>query len=260
MSKLSGEIWGILIALCIPLSWAFFSLLIGPPMKRHTPMRINAVVLPGDGGRGARDRLHLAREPGLRRARHARVDLPRLLRPRHARDHEPALVPGRRHGSAPPSPRTSSTCNPSAPPSSRGSCSGRRSRSIQVLGGIGIARGDRHLAGPGSRPDAAIAGGGEDNKIYLGALLELLLIIANVGTAVVVFPILRRQNEVLALGYVTARIVECAFIAAGIIFVLGIVSLRQDSPDAPRSPYRSLRSRIGRSCSGPASSSAGGTG
>jgi drug/metabolite transporter (DMT)-like permease len=47
MSKLSGEIWGILIALCIPLSWAFFSLLIGPPMKRHTPMRINAVVLPG---------------------------------------------------------------------------------------------------------------------------------------------------------------------------------------------------------------------
>jgi len=47
MSKLSGEIWGILIALCIPLSWAFFSLLIGPPMQRHTPMRINAVVLPG---------------------------------------------------------------------------------------------------------------------------------------------------------------------------------------------------------------------
>ena len=47
VSKLSGEIWGILIALCIPLSWAFFSLLIGPPMKRHTPMRINAVVLPG---------------------------------------------------------------------------------------------------------------------------------------------------------------------------------------------------------------------
>ena len=47
MSKLSGEIWGILIALCIPLSWAFFSLLIGPPMQRHSPMRINAVVLPG---------------------------------------------------------------------------------------------------------------------------------------------------------------------------------------------------------------------
>ena len=81
-------------------------------------------------------------------------------------------------------------------------------------------------------PAAYIAGGGEDSQIYLGVLLELLLIIANVGTAVVIFPIVRRQNEVLALGYVTARIVECVFIAAGIIAVLGIVSLRQDSPDA----------------------------
>ena len=47
VSELSGEIWGILIALCIPLSWAFFSLLIGPPMQHNSPMRINAVVLPG---------------------------------------------------------------------------------------------------------------------------------------------------------------------------------------------------------------------
>jgi hypothetical protein len=47
-----------------------------------------------------------------------------------------------------------------------------------------------------------------------------------------VFPILRRQNEILSLGYVTARLVECTFIAAGIIFVLGIVSLRHDSPGA----------------------------
>ena len=81
-------------------------------------------------------------------------------------------------------------------------------------------------------PAAYIAGGGKDNQIYLGVLLELLLIIANIGTAVVVFPILRRQNEVLALGYVTARIAECVFIAAGVVAVLGIVSLRQDSPDA----------------------------
>jgi len=81
-------------------------------------------------------------------------------------------------------------------------------------------------------PAGYIAGSGNDAQIYLGALLELLLIIANVGTAVVVFPILRRQNEVLALGYVTARIVECVFIAAGILMVLGIVSLRHDSPDA----------------------------
>ena len=81
-------------------------------------------------------------------------------------------------------------------------------------------------------PAGYIAGGGEDNRIYLGVLLERLLIIANIGTAVVVFPILRRQNEILSLGYVTARIAECVFIAAAILFVLRIVSLRQDDPDA----------------------------
>jgi hypothetical protein len=81
-------------------------------------------------------------------------------------------------------------------------------------------------------PASYIAGGGKDSQIYLGVLLELLLIIANIGTAVVVLPILRRQNEILAVGYVTARVMECVFIAAGIVFVLGIVSLRQDSPHA----------------------------
>ncbi len=81
-------------------------------------------------------------------------------------------------------------------------------------------------------PASYIAGGGHDTQIYVGVLLELLLIISNVGTAVVVYPILRRQNETLSLGYVAARLVECTFIAAGIVFVLGIVSLRQDSPDS----------------------------
>jgi hypothetical protein len=81
-------------------------------------------------------------------------------------------------------------------------------------------------------PAGYIAGGGEDSRIYLGAFVELLLILANVGTAVVLYPIARRQSETLAIGYVAARIIESVFIAAGIIFVLGIVSLRQDSPDA----------------------------
>ena len=81
-------------------------------------------------------------------------------------------------------------------------------------------------------PAAYIAGGGKDIQIYLGALLELLLIIANVGTAVVLYPIVRRQSEALSLGYVTARLLECVFIAVGILCVLGIVSLRNDSPDA----------------------------
>jgi hypothetical protein len=81
-------------------------------------------------------------------------------------------------------------------------------------------------------PAGYIAGGGQDTKIYFGALLEMLLIVANIGTAVVLVPLLRRHDEIFSLGYVTARITECVFIAVGILCVLGIVSLRQDSPDA----------------------------
>lgn len=81
-------------------------------------------------------------------------------------------------------------------------------------------------------PAGYIAGGGSDNRIFLGAFLELLLIIANVGTAVVLYPILKRQNEGLALGYVTARLVECTLIAIGLVSVLAVVSLRQDAAGA----------------------------
>src|SRR5256885_879156 len=76
-------------------------------------------------------------------------------------------------------------------------------------------------------PVSYIAGAGHDKQVLLGALLELLLIVANIGTAVVVFPILRRQNEELALGYVTARVIECTFILVGIVAMLGIVTLHQ---------------------------------
>jgi hypothetical protein len=81
-------------------------------------------------------------------------------------------------------------------------------------------------------PAGYIAGAGSDGGVYLGVVLELLLIVANIGTAVVLFPVLKRRSEVLSLGYVTARIVECTFIAAGILAVLGIVSLRGDDPGA----------------------------
>jgi uncharacterized protein DUF4386 len=77
-------------------------------------------------------------------------------------------------------------------------------------------------------PVGYIAGAGQDNRIFFGVLLELLLIIANIGTAVVIFPIVRRQSEMLALGYVTARLFECTVILVGIVAVLGIVTLRQE--------------------------------
>jgi Domain of unknown function (DUF4386) len=77
-----------------------------------------------------------------------------------------------------------------------------------------------------------ILGAGADGGVALGAFLEVLLIVANVGTAVVLFPVLKRQNEALALGYVGARLVECTFIAIGIVSLLAVVTLRQDAASA----------------------------
>ncbi len=81
-------------------------------------------------------------------------------------------------------------------------------------------------------PDYIVGAAGADTSVSFGAFLELLLIIANIGTAVVLFPLLRRQNEILILGYVTARIVECVFIAVGILSLLTVVALRQEAAGA----------------------------
>ena len=59
---------------------------------------------------------------------------------------------------------------------------------------------------------------------------SILLVIANIATAVVLCPLLKRQHETLALGFVTARVVECFFICVGILSVLTIVTMRQDAP------------------------------
>jgi hypothetical protein len=74
-----------------------------------------------------------------------------------------------------------------------------------------------------------IVGGGADTSVSFGAFLELILIIANIGTAVVLYPILKRQNEILILGYVTARVMECVFIAVGLLSLLTVVTLRQEA-------------------------------
>jgi hypothetical protein len=77
-----------------------------------------------------------------------------------------------------------------------------------------------------------ITSAGADTRVFLGAFLELLLIVTNIGCAVVLFPLLKRTNEGLALGYVAARIVECTFILIGLLSVLAIVTLRQTATAA----------------------------
>jgi hypothetical protein len=86
--------------------------------------------------------------------------------------------------------------------------------------------------GPVLSDPGYITGAGADTRVFIGAFLELMLILTNIGCAVVLFPLLKRQNETLALGYVTARLVECAFIGIGLLSLLTIVTLRQGAVGA----------------------------
>ncbi len=69
---------------------------------------------------------------------------------------------------------------------------------------------------------------GDVGRVRLGALLEIFLMIGNIGTAVVMFPILRRQSETLSVSYVASRIVESTLIGVGAISLLAVVTLRGD--------------------------------
>src|SRR5918997_2650091 len=66
-----------------------------------------------------------------------------------------------------------------------------------------------------------------ENSVLLGAILEFGVIATNIATAVVIYPIVRRQSEKIALGYVTERIMESAFILVGIMSIMSIVSVSQ---------------------------------
>lgn len=85
---------------------------------------------------------------------------------------------------------------------------------------------------PALNDPAFIMGTGIDLRLSWGALLELLLIASNIGTAIVLFPILKRVSEVLALGFVAARIVECVFISVGILSLLALGTLRVEAVGA----------------------------
>lgn len=85
------------------------------------------------------------------------------------------------------------------------------------------------LYGPVLDEKDYILNGSADGRIALGALLEIGLVVTNIGTAVVLFPIARRSSETLALSWVASRIVESTIIAVGAISLLSIVTLHQDS-------------------------------
>ncbi len=85
-----------------------------------------------------------------------------------------------------------------------------------------------------------ILGAGADTQVRLGAFLEIITAIAIIGTAVVLYPIVKRQSESIALGYVAARVLESTVIVVGIVSLLSIVTLRQDFAALPAADATSL--------------------
>ena len=79
-----------------------------------------------------------------------------------------------------------------------------------------------------------IVGPGPDTAAIVGGILEMIVALAGIGTAVVLYPVVKRQNEGVALGFVGSRTLEAATIFAGVACLLTVVSLRQTGagPDA----------------------------
>jgi hypothetical protein len=72
-----------------------------------------------------------------------------------------------------------------------------------------------------------ILGPGPDAPVLVGGVLEVIVALAGIGTAVVLYPVVKRQNEAVALGLVGSRVLEAAGILAGVACLLTIVSLRE---------------------------------
>jgi len=78
--------------------------------------------------------------------------------------------------------------------------------------------------------DAAyiIGDGAADTRVILGAFLEMLTALAGIGTAIALYPVIRRQSEALSVGFVSTRIFEAAVMMFGVIALLALVTMRQD--------------------------------
>jgi hypothetical protein len=72
-----------------------------------------------------------------------------------------------------------------------------------------------------------ILGGGPDTGVFVGGILEIIVALAGIGTAVALYPVLKRQNEGVAMGFVGSRVLEAGAMFAGVMCLLSVVTLRQ---------------------------------
>lgn len=84
------------------------------------------------------------------------------------------------------------------------------------------------LIGPVLHHSDYITSTGSDTRVLWGCLLDTVNAVTAVGSAVALFPVLRRRNESMALGFVTSRMFEAAVIMIGVVSLLAVVTLRQD--------------------------------
>ena len=82
------------------------------------------------------------------------------------------------------------------------------------------------LYSPVSDPNY-IVGGGQDYGVIIGCVLEIIVALAGIGTAVVLYPVVKRQNQAAALGLVGVRVLEASAIFVGVMSLLTLVTLRQ---------------------------------
>ena len=83
-----------------------------------------------------------------------------------------------------------------------------------------------------------IVGSGPDTPVIIGGVLEVIVALAGIGTAVVLYRVVKRQNEAAALGFVGARVLEAAGIVAGVVALMSIVTLRQAGAGADALGHR----------------------
>ena len=83
------------------------------------------------------------------------------------------------------------------------------------------------LYGPILNDPNYIIGTGPDTAVVIGGILEIIVALAGIGTAAVLFPVLKRQNEGMALGLVGARVLEAGTIFADVVCLLAVVTLRR---------------------------------
>jgi hypothetical protein len=72
-----------------------------------------------------------------------------------------------------------------------------------------------------------IAGAGADGQVLLGAFFDLITALACIGTAVALYPVIRRQSQAFSLGFVTTRIFEAGVIVVGVVSLMAVVAIRQ---------------------------------